>query len=472
MGSPPNIIVFLTDDHGQWAAGCYGNRDIQSTALDHLAANGARMTRAFTPCPVCSPARACFFTGKIPSAHGVHDYIEENASGEAHRGIAGQTTLAQLLHDAGYQTALCGKWHLNHFRAPPPGWDTWFTLATGTNARFGPQPYIEGDQPVEHHGHQAIFTTDRAVRFLRERDADRPFFLFVGLTDTHTPHTGAPARWVDAYRNATFADRPLEQIETAHGFARLAMTTDANERRIQLAEYYAAVSMIDEQVGRVLVELDNLQLRDDTLVVYTSDHGHMNGQHGLHTKGNATIPQNLLDESILVPSIFFWPGRISSGQVREEMVDHCDLFATLLDAAGLDAPSIAREIGAPGQSFLPLLTGQPAQPWRDAQFCEYGNARMIRTNTQKLIRRFPGPNGQFDDEFYDLSTDPHERVNRINDASFSSIIGELTGRLNEYFLRYEEPSLAGRDIASQPVCNPWQPWTTTPEKVLASRRKG
>lgn len=457
----PNILIFMTDDHGRWTLPSYGNSEVHAPTLDWLARRGTRMDRAFTPCPVCSPARASFWTGRIPSAHGIHDYIQEPGE-STHRGIKGQNTLAQRLHLAGYQTALCGKWHCGNYQFQQPGFDLWFTLAHGTNARFADQPFIEGDgRRIEHHGHQALFTTDRALRFLRERDASRPFFLFVGYTDTHTPHTGSPERLVSRYRTATFRDIPRETPSPAHGHVRLASHEDPDKCRESLAQYCAAVSMIDEQAGRLIDELDSRGELDNTLIVYTSDHGHMNGHHGLHTKGNATIPQNLIDDSVMVPCLWRWPGRVAEGGTCSAMVDHCDLWATLLDAAGCDPRAAAEEDRSPGVSYLPLITGGTAT-WRDAQFCEYGNARMIRTDTAKLIRRYPGPNGCFSDEFYDLAADPRERINRIDDPALAPRIAELSARLDAYFARYELPEHSGRDIASQPTCNAWEPWVRIP----------
>ena len=130
MQRPPNILIFMTDDHGQWASNCYGTHEIHSPTMDHLAATGTRMTRAFTPSPVCSPARACFFTGRLPSQHGIHDWIHEpHAIGRAHPGLRGQTTIAQILHDAGYHTALSGKWHCGESWVKQPGFDRWFSYA-------------------------------------------------------------------------------------------------------------------------------------------------------------------------------------------------------------------------------------------------------------------------------------------------------------------------------------------------------
>ena len=453
----PNILVFLSDDHGQWASQPYGNRELVTPTLDHLARTGARMENAFTPCPVCSPARASFHTGKIPSAHGIHDHIGELNGGAGHPGISGQTSLAEVLQGQGYQTGLVGKWHLNHFRQPPAGWDTWFSNATGTNARFGAQPFYEGSRQVELYGNQAHHLADRAVRFLRERDRSRPFYLFVGFTNTHAPHAGEPERWVQRYRDCGFADLPDLPPSRAHGALRFRYPTDPDERREASAQYYAAVSVIDEMAGRVLDELADQQAQQDTLVVYTSDHGYMNGHHGLHTKGNATTPQNFLEESIRVPCLLAWPDHIRAAASYPQPVDHCDLFMTLAHAAGCDCAHLAATRGRSGASYLPLLTESPRDPaaaaWRDAQICEYGNARMIRTDRYKLIKRYPGPNGHFPDELYDLAEDPDEERNRYADSACGRTVAELTARLEAHFARHEDSARSGLRVADLPRQN-------------------
>ena len=122
MAKQPNILVFLTDDHAQWAAHCYGAAEIRSPNLDRLAATGVRMTRAFTPSPVCSPARACCFTGRFPSQHGIHDWLDESGT-DSSLNLSGQTTIAELLKQAGYETSLVGKWHCGSSRRPQAGFD-------------------------------------------------------------------------------------------------------------------------------------------------------------------------------------------------------------------------------------------------------------------------------------------------------------------------------------------------------------
>ncbi|MFO7724863.1 MAG: sulfatase-like hydrolase/transferase, partial [Oceanipulchritudo sp.] len=343
----PNILVFMTDDHGQWASGAYGNTEIQTPVMDWMAETGIRLDHAFCPIPVCSPARASFWTGRIPSAHGIHDWIAEPDRREDLPTIEEQKTLAVFLKEAGYRTGLVGKWHCGSCWRRQAGFDTWFTSALGTRAMAGKQAYFDNETVVEFHGHQHEILTDRVVRFLRdgEREANGerdPFFLFVGYTNTHTPHKGEPEPIVSRYRGSTFPDIPREPFSEVHGHARIeAFDPDEEGRREQLAQYYAAVDVIDRQLARIISELESSGELENTLIVYTSDHGHMNGHHGLHTKGNATIPGNFLEESIHVPLLVRWPGRLPAGRVVEQPVDHCDLFASLLDIAGLDPVTVA-----------------------------------------------------------------------------------------------------------------------------------
>jgi len=435
--------------------------------MQWLADTGTRMEEAFCQSPVCSPARACFHTGRIASRHGIHDWLREHEEPLQHPCLKGQKSLAGFLKEAGYRTGLVGKWHCGHSGQPPPGWDTWFTSALGTNARFGEQVYYEGTSKQTFHGHQETILTDRALRFLREdlstAEAE-PFFLFVGYTNTHTPHRGEAPPVVDHYRKADFRDIPDECDEGRHGHARIAPFDPREpERREHLAQYYAAVEIIDQQMNRLVSELENLGQLDNTLLVYTSDHGHLNGHHGLHTKGNATVPVNFLEESIRIPLLARWPDFIRAGHTLSFPVDHSDLFATLLDVAGVDAPAATRAVTSPGRSFLPQLGGQPEDPsWRKYQICEYAYSRMIRTPSAKLIRRFPTKVTSFPDEFYDLASDPRENRNVIDEPAHASVIRDLDRILEDHFRRYEDPARAGTNMKTIHWHNPGNPWEILP----------
>lgn len=457
MGDTPNILVVMADDHGQWASGPYGNRDVQTPAMDYLARRGVRMANAYTPTPVCSPARASFFTGRLPSQHGIQDYLQEVQFPDTDW-LAGETTLPQLLQGAGYHTGLVGKWHCGRSWLTPSGFDSWLSYAQTQFPHRGTQHFVENGTPVVHEGYQTPFLTGKALQFLRERDDSRPFFLFVGYVDTHSPFADHPERLVSRYRQAAIADMPLEEVDTSRGWARFPAPRDPAERLERLAQYYAAVTLIDEQLGALLDDLEGRDELANTLVVYTADHGHMNGQHGLYTKGNATVPQNFYEESIRIPLLLHWPSTLPAGAVCAAPVDHLDLFQTLLDAAQcrLD-PAFAAERRYPGRSYLPLLQGQPMN-WRDGQYGEYGNARMLRTERYKLIRHYAPHAGIYPDELYDLLDDPRESANRIADPALAVTISSLDARLEAHFARYEQPDRSAQAILSQPPCNPVEPW--------------
>ena len=368
-----NIILVVNDDLAQWALGCYGNGEINTPTLDYLASTGVQMDNAFTPTPVCSPARASVLTGRLPSQHGIHDYLSSTIP-EIHRRpwLKDEVTLAQLLSDGGYQTAHCGKWHLGNDDQPQAGFGHWFSgvgdypVEHGGDHRFSRRREHCNDRGV--NGTQVI--TDQAIEFLRQRDNESPFFLHVGYYGTHNPWRGQPERLAAGYRNRSF-DGLLDQ--RAYPFGRQALESTLPTRldpREALAQYFAAVAHIDEAMGRLLDELEALELREQTLVVFTSDHGLCCGHHGLWGKGNATLPLNMLEESIRVPLIFNQPRDLFAGQKRAEFVDHLDLFQTIVDYAGL-ADLLDADRNYPGRSVLPLLDNSAASPdWRDIQFGE------------------------------------------------------------------------------------------------------
>jgi choline-sulfatase len=458
----PNILVFLTDDQGQWAQHGYGNSELLTPHMDRLTARGARMTQAFTTTPVCSPARASFFTGRMPSQHGIHDWLGEDQDIRTHPGLTGQTLISELLQPAGYHTGLVGKWHCGHTRQLQPGFDTWFSYWNTQQPHVGPQHFTDQGQLVAQHGEQSPLLTDRALKFLQDHRAkdttrNKPFFLFVSYVDTHSPHSGAPPDLVRSYASATFSDIPVEKFAPCHGRA---LTPAFGRDHRQLAQYYGAVSSVDREVGRILAELDTAGQMENTLIVYSGDHGLNAGHHGVWEKGNATVPQNFLEESIRVSCAVSWPaGGIVANAACDDLVNHCDLWATLLDAAGThpDASTAAR-INSPGVSYLPRLRGQKTASGRSTIMGEYGNARMARTPRYKLIRRYPFNGVTFPDELYDLQADPRETANLYTDAAHQDVVHDLSGQLDRFFAQYTVPGHDGLDLEHQPLCTPESPW--------------
>jgi arylsulfatase A-like enzyme len=449
----PNVVLFFLDDHARWALGCYGNSEVRTPTLDYLARTGVRMDGATTPIPVCSPARASLWTGLMPSQHGVHDYLDVwDPQVDAHDWLGGQQTLAQRLRSANYTTGMVGKWHLGRSSQPHPSFDYWYEPGTGQGPSFQTPWRGAGGLGSAAQGRHAI--TEHAVDFLRHTDADRPFFLFVGYVATHSPWTGHPERLVDSYRDCSFTDAPLEPVHPIGQPVAESWLPTRRDRKETLAQYYASATEVDEQVGRIVDELDDLGLRDDTLIVYTSDHGMNLGHHGLWGKGNATHPYNMLDESIQVPLIFNQGDRLLTPQIRREPVTHCDLYRTLVDIAGVDHDTTPDGVPLPGRSYARLLDGQDRVDWQDAAFGEYGTLRMVRTSRHKLILR-PAPEAN---ELYDLDADPRETRNVATDPAYADVLADLTRRVKDYFATYEVPERSGWQAAELPRHNLEEAW--------------
>lgn len=454
MSTPRNILLIFNDDHAQWASGAYGNTELQTPSIDHLARTGVRMQDAFTPTPVCSPSRACMLTGMLASQHGLHDYIASGLpEAEDHDWLAGFPVLPGILKAHGYQTFYAGKWHLGRDSEPHPDFDRWFTL-------WGDYPfehcaltrYSEDGREVRLPGCTTRVITGRAKSFLAGRDPEKPFFLMVSWTATHSPWAGHPERLVARYRDAAFSNIPADEEYPFGEQALESITVDRSAPREALAQYYAAVTLHDEALGDLLDSLDGLGLRSDTLVVFTSDHGLNTGHHGIWGKGNGTMPLNMVEESIRVPLILSHPGLLAQGRSLPGFVDHTDLFRTLLEYAGAPAPT---SHDLPGRSYLAGLLdpGAPLE-FKDVQFGEYGPLRMARTGRFKLVLRNPdGPHALFD-----LLEDPRETQNLFGRAEHADLIEELSRRIDAHFTRYSLPGSSGLLGRALRRCNTTEAW--------------
>ncbi|MCY3708539.1 MAG: sulfatase-like hydrolase/transferase [Caldilineaceae bacterium] len=446
----PNILLFVTDDHGQWACGPYGNQEVVTPNLDRLAASGLVMENAFTPTPVCSPARASLLTGLTPSQHGIHDYIA--MAFDRQPWLAEERTLPQLLQEAGYRTGLAGKWHAGNEDAPAPGFNSWFSVGSAYPLLHeGTREFCNQGRMETFNGYTDDIIGDEAVSFVTAID-DRPFFLLVGLTATHGPWRGHPERLARMYRDAAFGDIPVGESYPFGDQALESLSVDRRREREAQAQYYAAVSHVDEIVGRLLAAVGRAGKLDETLVVYTSDHGLNCGHHGIWGKGNGTRPLNMVEESIRVPLILSWPGVLPAGMRREELVDHLDLFQTLAEAGEAKLPSGADYAG---RSMRPLLL-EPEEGgyWRDVQFSEYGTVRMARTRRYKLVRRHPsGPH-----ELFDLETDRRESRSLFDSASHRAVSSELLRSMERHFRRYARADRNGTLGAALPQHNLTEAW--------------
>ena len=438
----PNVLCILTDDQGVWAAGCYGNREIRTPNIDRIADTGVRFDRFFVATPVCSPSRATLLTGRIPSQHGVHDWIRGgNVGDDAASYLEGETAYTDVLAAHGWRCGLSGKWHLGNSTLPQHGFSHWFTHQFG-GGPYNDAPMVRNGVPMTEPGYVTNVITDDALAFMdRHANQEAPFYLGVHYTAPHSPWTGHPRDIVDSYDDCPFESCPQEPVHPWAG----GLTRENMGNRESLKGYFAAVTAMDLDVGRLLDRLDHHGIREDTLVIFLSDNGFSLGHHGFWGKGNGTNPLNMYENSIRVPALISQPGRLPQGAVQPAMISAYDFMPTLLSYLDLPAP---RDRDLPGRDVVDAWTGQGGQPGASRDhvvvFDEYGGTRMIRTETWKYVHRYPGG----PDELYDLENDPDERANLAEDAGYADRRRSLCGELEDWFERYADPERDGR---SRPV---------------------
>ena len=438
--SPTNVLFILTDDQGPWAVGCYGNPEIRTPNLDRLAASGMRFENFFVASPVCSPSRASLLTGRIPSQHGVHDWLREgNIGPDAIPYLEGEVAYTDLLARNGWTCGLSGKWHFGDSQIPQHGFTDWFVHQSG-GGQYNNAPMVRNGQLVDEPGYITDVITDEALNLLDGyADGASPFYLGVHYTAPHSPWIDEhPQHIVDSYDDCAFESCPQEPRNpwAAAGLVD-GLNYEALGNREALKGYFAAVTAMDQNVGRLLDRLDEHGLTEDTLVVFLSDNGFSCGHHGFWGKGNGTVPRNMYENSINVPAIFSHPGRIPAGRVEESMVSAYDFMPTLLDY--LSVPNHTSK-NLPGRSFAPMLLGEPIEEQDEVViFDEYGPVRMMRTREWKYVYRHAyGPH-----ELYDLVNDPDERANLIDQPSRKDLIASLKERMDAWFARYVYPKKDG-----------------------------
>ena len=441
--SAPNVVFIMTDDQRQDAMSAYGNAILKTPNMDRVGAGGVRFTEAFVTNSLCAPSRASVLTGLYSHAHGVIT----NGGGPEFYNQPGlrddQLTFVHLLRQAGYHTALVGKWHL---RSLPSGFDEW-VIFPGQGDYQDPEMIANGVQ-LKMRGHADDVVGDQALTFLARRPQDKPFCL---LYQFKSPHRS----WMPAERHAhafddlmipvprTFEDRLAGRPEALRR-AEMAIADmpdfrdrgvspslpAAERKRLNLMHlvknYYRVLLSVDENVGRLLEALDRARLADDTIIVYTSDNGFFLGEHGLFDK------RLMYEPSIRVPLLIRYPARIPAGRVdRSHLVLNVDVAPTLLELAGIPAPSWMH-----GRSLVPLLEGKDA-PWRDAFLYEYyeypaehcaRKNRGIRTDRWKLIHFWEQPEEW---ELYDVQADPDETNNLAGRRDHAAVLTTLRKRLAE-----------------------------------------
>lgn len=465
----PNILFVFADDHAAHAVSAYGSQINETPQIDRLAQEGMLFHNAFVTNAICAPSRAVILTGVHSHANGIFTNRE--------RFDSTQVTFPKLLQQAGYQTAIIGKWHL---KSAPTGFDYWEVLP-GQGTYYNPD-FLTPTGRVEHTGYATDIITDKVLDWLQNiRDPDKPFML---MYQHKAPHRRwdpgpehltlyddmsipEPATLFDDYADRTSAARTQEMTIADHlderdlkfeappeldeqqlarwnaayepkneAFRAANLTGDDLVRwkyQRYIKDYLRTIASIDDNLGRVLDYLDQTGLADNTVVVYTSDQGFFLGDHGWYDK------RWMYEESLRIPLVVRWPGVVQPGSQNWDLVQNLDFAATFLDAAGVEPPSSMQ-----GRTLLPLLRGATPADWRDAiyyQYFEYPGWHAVRrhygvrTQRFKLIHYY-----EIDEwELFDLERDPDELHSVYGDPEYAGVVEQLKQRLDELRAEYNAP---------------------------------
>jgi arylsulfatase A-like enzyme len=482
----PNIIFIMSDDHGYQAISAYGSGLNSTPNIDRLADAGIIFRNSFVCNSICAPSRAVLLTGKHSHINGLLDNRQ--------RFDSSQVTFPKLLQQAGYQTAIIGKWHL---KSDPTGFDYW-NILPGQGSYYNPD-FIEMGRRYRETGYATTIITDMAIEWLKNRDTTKPFCLMVHHKAPHRnwmPDTvdldlfdgksfPVPDNYFDDYKGRLAAslqemsvikDMRLSsdlKITGADGdslsqpekdylwYVNKRMTPEQRKAWLReydsisraydehpltgdslalyklnryLTDYLRTIQSVDRNTGRLLDYIDSSGLKDNTLVVYTSDQGFYLGEHGWFDK------RFMYEESLRTPLIMRLPSGYSAKGDITEMVQNIDLAPTFLDLAGVKPPDDMQ-----GISLKPLFNKVKPRKWRDAIYYHYYEFPAehavrrhygIRTDRYKLIHFY---NDIDTWELYDLSADPHEMNNLIDDPGYASVKQKLMKRLTALGKEYKVP---------------------------------
>ena len=429
---PRNVVFILSDDHRYDAMSFMGHPFAKTPHMDAMATNGVHLKNAFVTTSLCSPSRASILTGLYTFRHRVIDNQRPVPQGTLF--------FPQYLQQAGYKTGFIGKWHMGHASDEArPGFDYWFSFK-GQGRYYPPAAgnYTINDngKRVPQDGYITTLLTRKAIEFLTQTDREQPFFLYLSHKAVHGPFTPEP-KYEGTLTDEPFdfpissrqlkdnrLNRPrwlLDQRNSWHGMDFPLHTATSAE--VFYKSYCEALRSVDDSIGAVMNQLKQMDIYDDTLVIYMGDNGYMFGEHGLIDKRVA------YETSSRVPMLMQCPNLFEGGSSVEQVVANIDIAPTVMQAMGLEKPA-----HMDGQSFIPLAQGK-STPWRDYfLYCYYWEQNYPQTPTHFSLRgdqyKYTTYYGVWDtDELFDVQADPDEQNNLIHDPKFAKIKQEMQTRL-------------------------------------------
>jgi arylsulfatase A-like enzyme len=457
----PNILYIMSDDHAAHAISAYGSKINQTPNIDRLAREGARLTNCFATNSICTPSRACILTGQYSHKNGVYTLADRLDPTRDH--------VAKRLQAAGYQTAMIGKWHL---ASDPTGFDHWRILP-GQGLYHNPD-FIDAQGRRKYEGYCTDLIADFTLDYLKSRDQAKPFFL---MCHHKAPHRAwePPAKYQDWLKDQTIPepdnlyDKWSGKAETVMNMKmRVGPDTNRTDLKVDppaglegdalrkwayqlyIKDYLRCVRSVDDNVGRVLDYLDANNLRDNTLVVYTSDQGFFLGDHGWFDK------RMMYEESIRMPFLARYPAAIKPGTVASELVANIDFAPTFLDLAGQPVPASMQ-----GVSARQVLAGQKPKNWRQSFYYRYwmhndGSHHVpahygVRTQRHKYIEFYnkalnmkgaQPPDSATEYELYDLQSDPREMKNLAHSPQHAKLRATMQAELRKLQQTYEDQPAA------------------------------
>ncbi|MCL2913705.1 sulfatase-like hydrolase/transferase [Shewanella corallii] len=439
-----NLLFVMTDEMKWDVMGVAGHPVVKTPNLDRLAAEGTYYQTAYTVAPICSPSRRSFFTSRYPHVHGVTDNSKRALAND------GEVDLPTLLKYQGYETAISGKlhfypewhdWSFDHFWSRSSegpnklqNYRQYMQAKYGADA-FAPKPgsVLFPDDPLGHdlgeyqfakEDFETFWLTDRALEFLDGRSEEKPFFLFLSFNEPHSPYraTQPYASMYDPDKldvpelpEGVRAERQQAIAKGVKGKSRH-LIDDEQMMRELTAQYFGHITNVDDNLGRVLSYLDSSGLADNTIVVFSADHGNMLGDHGKWFKGVMYEGSSRVPLIIRAGKSTRYARVMNQGKVVEQVVESIDVMPTLLEMMAIELPS-----GMQGQSLLPLTSGK-TDSWKNHAFSQRTDY-MFRQDHFKLI--VPGKPGRGELELYDLSADPGEHNNLANKPEYQQKVAQM-----------------------------------------------